>query len=82
MADEQVAEHYVVGIYEIATQITNYTVVPSNRDFAILMGNLNPNKYIVLVVTPLTNVVEFDDMLHIIRQNNRPDDMNYGKEEE
>jgi hypothetical protein len=76
--DNTYQEQYLVAIYEILTEVTYYLLISNNKDFAILMGNLNSDKYIVLVVTPLTNVIEFDGFLSKIIKENKSGDMNFG----
>lgn len=74
-------EQYLVSIYEVDTQETHYILIPNNRDFAILLGNLDSNKYIILTVTPLSNFIDFDEFLSKIMKKNKPDNLHFGKKE-
>lgn len=76
-----IKEQYLIALYEIMTGVSTYIVVPSNNDFALLLGHLNPEEYVVLSVTPLGRVIDFDEFLTHIRKKNKPKGLNFGSEE-
>ena len=75
---EKYVEQYLVSIYEVSTSTTSYVLVPSNKAFSRLLSNLDSNAYIVMTITPLGNVVNYNDFMKKLVAKNKPPDLNFG----
>lgn len=76
----EIKEQYLVSVYDLLTQETMYTLVPSNREFSCLMDGINPERYMILTITPLTNVIAFKELIKKLLNDNKPDNLNFGND--
>lgn len=76
--DKNYVEQYLVSIYEIETALTTYILVPNNKAFSRLLSNLDSNIYIIMTITPLGNVINYNDFMKKLLAKSKPDNLEFG----
>jgi len=71
-------EQYLITVYEMSTQSSNYILIPNNKAFSRLLSNLDSNLYLIMSVTPLGNVINYNEFIKKITIKNKPDNLEFG----
>jgi hypothetical protein len=71
-------EQYLVAFMDMALGVNSYVMVPDRKSLAILLGLMSDERYIIIQITPLVHLMNFEDLLSDLTKNNTPNDLNLG----
>lgn len=77
----ELKEQYLVGIADGTRNEIVYTLVPSNREFALLLDTINPELFVIMTVSPLANIEDFKELMTRVVKTNKPNGLHFGDEE-
>ena len=79
--DNEYNESYLIGIMDVEKSDLFYVLSPTRQEFAKLLSNLSTKRYLVIGVQMLNNVKDHMDTLKKLRDENKPEGLNFGKDE-